>query len=98
MTITHLTEQVSGFTYKSFGRLRAYSLGIWKCPSALTSRRTLPESILKMISKFPSFVILTGVRDYIHVMDLASGHVAALQKLLSEHLFYNVSQRSTTKC
>ncbi|XP_069681604.1 UDP-glucose 4-epimerase-like isoform X2 [Periplaneta americana] len=28
----------------------------------------------------------TGVRDYIHVMDLASGHVAALNKLKSEHL------------
>ncbi|HSN33722.1 MAG TPA: UDP-glucose 4-epimerase GalE, partial [Ideonella sp.] len=25
----------------------------------------------------------TGVRDYIHVMDLASGHVAALQRLLA---------------
>ncbi|PNF36095.1 UDP-glucose 4-epimerase [Cryptotermes secundus] len=28
----------------------------------------------------------TGVRDYIHVMDLASGHVAALNKLKKEHL------------
>ncbi|XP_067003191.1 UDP-glucose 4-epimerase isoform X2 [Anabrus simplex] len=28
----------------------------------------------------------TGVRDYIHVMDLASGHVAALSKLQKEHL------------
>ncbi|KAK4308957.1 hypothetical protein Pmani_019392 [Petrolisthes manimaculis] len=28
----------------------------------------------------------TGVRDYIHVMDLASGHVAALTKLYLEHL------------
>jgi UDP-glucose 4-epimerase len=27
-----------------------------------------------------------GVRDYIHVMDLASGHVAALKKLKKEHL------------
>ena len=33
----------------------------------------------------------TGVRDYIHVMDLASGHVAALKKLLNDHLFYRVS-------
>ena len=33
----------------------------------------------------------TGVRDYIHVMDLASGHVAALRKLLSGHLFYKVN-------
>jgi len=24
----------------------------------------------------------TGVRDYIHIMDLASGHVAALRKIL----------------
>ncbi|XP_018015062.1 UDP-glucose 4-epimerase isoform X2 [Hyalella azteca] len=30
----------------------------------------------------------TGVRDYIHVMDLASGHVAALDRLDSEHLRY----------
>ncbi|XP_075215500.1 UDP-glucose 4-epimerase-like isoform X1 [Lycorma delicatula] len=28
----------------------------------------------------------TGVRDYIHVMDLATGHVAALKKLQKEHL------------
>ncbi|KAB0804819.1 hypothetical protein PPYR_01789 [Photinus pyralis] len=27
----------------------------------------------------------TGVRDYIHVMDLATGHVAALRKLCREH-------------
>ncbi|XP_076069464.1 UDP-glucose 4-epimerase-like isoform X4 [Oratosquilla oratoria] len=30
----------------------------------------------------------TGVRDYIHVMDLASGHVAALNKLDSAHQNY----------
>lgn len=28
----------------------------------------------------------TGIRDYIHVMDLASGHVAALEKLEKDHL------------
>lgn len=28
----------------------------------------------------------TGVRDYIHVMDLANGHVAALSKLEKNHL------------
>lgn len=28
----------------------------------------------------------TGIRDYIHVMDLASGHVAALEKLDKDHL------------
>lgn len=27
----------------------------------------------------------TGVRDYIHVVDLAKGHVAALEKLYSDH-------------
>lgn len=27
----------------------------------------------------------TGVRDYIHIMDLASGHVAALEKMISEN-------------
>nr|CAD7587643.1 unnamed protein product [Timema genevievae] len=35
----------------------------------------------------------TGVRDYIHIMDLASGHVAALAKLKKDHLrlkFYNL--------
>ncbi|CAD7077930.1 unnamed protein product [Hermetia illucens] len=35
----------------------------------------------------------TGIRDYIHVMDLATGHVAALKKLVSVHLgiqFYNL--------
>lgn len=28
----------------------------------------------------------TGIRDYIHVMDLADGHVAALAKLEQEHV------------
>ncbi|KAK2719270.1 UDP-glucose 4-epimerase-like isoform X2 [Artemia franciscana] len=28
----------------------------------------------------------TGVRDYIHIMDLCSGHLAALKKIESEHL------------
>ncbi|XP_026477873.1 uncharacterized protein LOC113384250 [Ctenocephalides felis] len=35
----------------------------------------------------------TGIRDYIHVMDLAVGHVAALSKLNNNHLrlkFYNL--------
>ncbi|XP_055388351.1 UDP-glucose 4-epimerase-like [Condylostylus longicornis] len=35
----------------------------------------------------------TGVRDYIHVMDLATGHIAALKKIMSERLgikFYNL--------
>jgi len=30
----------------------------------------------------------TGVRDYIHIMDLASGHVAALNRLNQEHFRY----------
>lgn len=32
----------------------------------------------------------TGVRDYIHVMDLAEGHVAALEKLVSGVHIYNL--------
>ncbi|XP_057326051.1 UDP-glucose 4-epimerase-like [Microplitis mediator] len=35
----------------------------------------------------------TGIRDYIHVMDLATGHLAAITKLKKEHLrlkFYNL--------
>lgn len=31
-------------------------------------------------------VCCLGIRDYIHVMDLADGHVAALTKLEREHL------------
>lgn len=34
----------------------------------------------------------SGVRDYIHVMDLASGHIAALKKLQAEHLTLKVRQ------
>lgn len=33
----------------------------------------------------------TGVRDYIHVMDLASGHVAALELLFRKHQNIKVS-------
>ena len=39
--------------------------------------------------KFMPF--LTGVRDYIHVMDLASGHVAALAKVEKDNLRYRVN-------
>lgn len=35
----------------------------------------------------------TGVRDYIHVMDLASGHVAALNKLKNQHLRLKVNEK-----
>lgn len=35
-------------------------------------------------------LLAPGVRDYIHVMDLASGHVAALSKLNEEHLKFRV--------
>lgn len=34
--------------------------------------------------------VIPGVRDYIHVMDLASGHVAALAKIEKEKLRYRV--------
>ncbi|XP_076069465.1 UDP-glucose 4-epimerase-like isoform X5 [Oratosquilla oratoria] len=37
----------------------------------------------------------TGVRDYIHVMDLASGHVAALNKLDSAHQNYKTYNLGT---
>ena len=32
----------------------------------------------------------TCVRDYIHIMDLASGHVAAVKKLESDHVHFRV--------
>ena len=35
-------------------------------------------------------MLRTGVRDYIHVMDLAAGHVAALAKIEKDHLRYRV--------
>ncbi|KAL1110170.1 hypothetical protein AAG570_008247 [Ranatra chinensis] len=37
----------------------------------------------------------TGIRDYIHVMDLASGHVAALKALQNEHLRLKVYNLGT---
>ena len=40
---------------------------------------------------YSDVVCILGVRDYIHVMDLASGHVAALRKLQSEHMRWKVS-------
>ncbi|XP_054278133.1 UDP-glucose 4-epimerase-like isoform X1 [Macrosteles quadrilineatus] len=39
----------------------------------------------------------TGVRDYIHVMDLASGHVAALLKLQRDHLRLKMYNLGTGK-
>lgn len=39
----------------------------------------------------------TGIRDYIHVMDLADGHVAALAKLEREHLHIKMYNLGTGK-
>ncbi|XP_069164483.1 UDP-glucose 4-epimerase isoform X1 [Procambarus clarkii] len=56
------------------------------------------------IGKKPSLTIFgcdydtadgTGVRDYIHVMDLASGHVSALSKLDEEHLRFKTYNLGT---
>ena len=39
----------------------------------------------------------TGVRDYIHVVDLAKGHVCAIRKLLSEHIGVDAVNLGTGK-
>lgn len=39
----------------------------------------------------------TGIRDYIHVMDLATGHVAALEKLEKTHLGLKMYNLGTGK-
>jgi len=39
----------------------------------------------------------TGIRDYIHVMDLATGHVAALNKLEKQHLKIKMYNLGTGK-
>lgn len=38
----------------------------------------------------------TGVRDYIHVEDLAAAHVAAIKKLLESHKSYTINLGTTT--
>lgn len=44
--------------------------------------------IYDMLLKIYNFKLnfFLGIRDYIHVMDLAVGHVAALSKLNNNHL------------
>ncbi|XKL59030.1 hypothetical protein PGB90_000046 [Kerria lacca] len=39
--------------------------------------------------------VILGIRDYIHIMDLASGHIAALKKLQDEHLTLKVYNLGT---
>lgn len=39
----------------------------------------------------------TGVRDYIHVVDLAKGHLAALRKLEKEHIGVDAYNLGTGK-
>lgn len=41
---------------------------------------------------------VSGIRDYIHVMDLASGHVAALNYLGSNQVGLKVSDDSLGFC
>jgi len=59
----------------------------------------MPYLSLVALGKKPSLTIFgddydtpdgTGVRDYIHVMDLSSGHLAALAKIEKDHLRYRV--------
>lgn len=42
-------------------------------------------------------MVSPGVRDYIHVMDLATGHVAALSKLHKEHQRIRIYNLGTGK-
>ena len=44
-------------------------------------RKTSFLKIAQLRSLSVNYLIGTGVRDYIHVVDLAKGHVAALEKL-----------------
>lgn len=44
------------------------------------------------IGKYITKEIFLGVRDFIHIMDLASGHIAALKKLQEEHLTLKVRE------
>ena len=46
---------------------------LWCCPFGAAQLTDLSISV-------------TGVRDYIHVVDLAKGHVAALEKLYTSHV------------
>lgn len=41
----------------------------------------LVEYVLKLLHCQCIYIPLSGVRDYIHVVDLAIGHVAAIKKL-----------------
>jgi UDP-glucose 4-epimerase len=34
-----------------------------------------------ILNKYSKYILGTGVRDYIHVVDLAKGHIAAFKKL-----------------
>lgn len=49
-----------------------------------TGNQCCRSSILQAYIEKVNFV--QGIRDYIHVMDLATGHVAALAKLEKQHL------------
>lgn len=42
-------------------------------------------------------IYLIGIRDYIHVMDLAAGHVAALNALHKRHLRLKIYNLGTGK-
>lgn len=39
------------------------------------------SSLRHVLEGFTIYFFLLGVRDYIHVVDLAKGHIAALKKL-----------------
>lgn len=58
-------------------------------PSSSLRDRVNNTPIFKLKVKFVTSS--SGIRDYIHVMDLASGHVAALSALKKKHLRLKVS-------
>lgn len=43
------------------------------------------------------YLFFIGIRDYIHVMDLAAGHVAALNALHKQHLRLKIYNLGTGK-
>jgi len=93
--ITHSNEKWNIIALRYFNPVGAHPSGLIGEDPTKAFTNLMPYMAQVALGKKPTLTIFggdyetpdgTGVRDYIHVMDLAAGHVSALSMLEKKHL------------
>ncbi|EFA06422.2 putative UDP-glucose 4-epimerase-like Protein [Tribolium castaneum] len=102
--ITHANSKWNIIALRYFNPLGAHSSGLIGEDPIKPFANIMPLISQVAMKRLPVLTIFggdyntddgTGIRDYIHVMDLASGHVAALNLLKRSHQNYKVYNLGT---